>query len=74
MAMLLRPGYAVLKCLPPELVHHLHRLDLDARLGSVLITLTNGECILDIGDRITLRGEVDGVSVAEMAECVLRRR
>lgn len=72
LAVLLRRAYRV-GWLPPAALLHLRRVDVDAGTGSVLITLANSARILDTGDRITLRGEVAEMSVAEMAECALRR-
>lgn len=72
LAVLLRRAYG-LDWMPAAALLHLQRVDVDASTGSVLITLTNGARILDTGDRITLRGDVGDLSVAEMAECALRR-
>ena len=72
LAVLLRRAYG-LDWMPAAALLHLSRVDVDTGTGSVLITLTNGARILDTGDRITLRGDVGELSVAEMAECALRR-
>ena len=72
LAVLLRRAY-VLDWMPAAALLHLSRVDIDAGTGSVLITLTNGARILDTGDRITLRGEVEELGVAELAECARRR-
>lgn len=72
LAVLLRKAYG-LDWMPPGALLHLQRVDVDAGTGIVLITLTNGAHILDTGDRITLRGDVGELSVAEMADCALRR-
>lgn len=72
-ALLLRNAYSLRGWLPLEALLHLERVEFDRERGHVLIVLTNGARIMDSGDRITMRGEVEDVSVAEMAECAVRK-
>lgn len=79
-ATLLKQAYSIRDWLPPEALLHLRRVDVHAETGRVLISLWpsvpggEGARILDTGDRIVLRGEVEDIGVAEMAACVERRK
>lgn len=72
-ALLLRQAYSIQGWMPPEMLVHLERVDVEPVTGRVVITLTTGALLLDTGDKITLRGEVDDISIAEMAQCILRK-
>lgn len=78
-AVLLKKAYSIRDWLPPEALLHLRRVDIHPDTGRVLISLWpsmpggDGARILDTGDRIVLRGEVEDVGAAEVAECAVRR-
>ena len=72
-AMLLKRAYSLRDWLPPEALLHLRRVDIHPDTGRVLISLWGEARILDTGDRIVLRGELEDVGAAEVAECAVRR-
>lgn len=71
--MLLRRAYGLADWLPPEAVLNLRRIDEDPMGRFVCLTLNSGTQLLDAGDRITVRGVADEVTVEELVACVLRR-
>ena len=73
LAVLLRRAYSLSAWLSPETLLHLQRVDIDARTGTVLITLTTGTRILDTGDKVTIRGPIEDLAIKEMVACAARR-
>lgn len=71
--MLIRRAYALNEWLDPAIVLNIARVDADGQGKFVLLTLTNGAQLLDTGDRITVRGEADDITIGEMVACVERR-
>ncbi len=71
--MLLRRAYCLADYLPLDAVLNLARVDVDPQGRYVMLTLRSGTQLLDSGDRITVRGEVDDVAVSELVACVQRR-
>lgn len=71
--LLLRRAYRLDYWLPPEVIINVRRIDWDDTGARLLLTLWSGTQILDTGDRITVRGTVDDVAVAELVACVERR-
>ena len=73
LALLVRREYKLSDYLPVEAVLALRRVDADRRGKYILLTLWSGTQILDTGDKITVKGPADDVTVAELAACVARR-
>jgi hypothetical protein len=71
-ASLIRKAYH-LNWLPESVVQNIKFVKVDADTPSVTLTLTTGTRIIDTGDRISLVGEVDDVSVDELVACITRR-
>jgi len=71
--MLVRRAYALHEWLDPMVVLHIARVDTDAQGKFILLTLTNGAQLLDTGDRITVKGDADDITIHELVECVVRR-
>lgn len=71
--MVLRKAYCLADYLPLDAVLNLSRVDVDPQGRFVMLTLRSGTQLLDTGDRITVRGEVDDVAVSELVACVERR-
>ena len=72
-AMLLRRAYCLADWMPPTAVMNMSRVDIDPQGRFVLLTLKSGTQLLDTGERVTVRGEVDDVAVEELVACAGRR-
>ena len=71
--MLLRRAYCLADHLPLDAVLNLARVDVDPQGRFILLTLRSGTQLLDTGDRVTVRGEMDDVALSELVACVQRR-
>jgi hypothetical protein len=71
-ASLIRKAYH-LNWLPESVVQNIKFVKVEPDRPCVTLTLTTGTRIIDTGDRISLVGEVDDVSVDELVACVTRR-
>ena len=72
-AMLLRRAYVLADYVPIEAVLNLRRVDVDPSGRFVLLTLYSGTQLLDTGDRITVRGTADDITITELVACAERR-